>query len=100
MKDLRRQSITGIYESNEDDLVPVSIHFSEWWNGEGMTFDVNNQKHIALHSDELHALCVIAIATEMVNWEQCKEDAKQLVEKSAEREEALQAFIAARGLGK
>ena len=92
MIDMHTRSITGIYE-DERGLAPVSIHFSEWWNGEGMTFEFNDQKHINLHSDELQALFAIAIATGMVDVKQCKKDANHLVEESEKRKIALQACI-------
>lgn len=92
MMDMHKRSVTGIYE-DERGLTPVSIHFSEWWNGEGMTFEFNDQKHINLHSDELQALCAIAIASGMIDVKQCKKDANHLVEESAKREAALQLYI-------
>lgn len=92
MIDMHKRSITGIYEDDQG-LVPVSIHFSEWWNGEGMTFEFNDQKHINLHSEEMQALFAIAVATGMVDVKQCKKDAKRLVEESEKREAALQSFI-------
>ena len=35
--DLRRNGIVGIIDV--DGLQPTSLHFAEWWNGEG--FDVS-----------------------------------------------------------
>lgn len=93
MKDMHKRALVGVYESEDDTLVPVSIHFSEWWNGEGMTFDFDDQKHISLHADELQALCAIVIATGMVDWKQCKKAADKLSKESEEREAALQALI-------
>lgn len=92
MIDMHKRSVVGIYEDDQG-LAPVSIHFSEWWNGEGMTFEFNDQKHISLHSDELQALCAIAFATGMADWKQCKKDANAIVEESGKREASIQAFI-------
>ena len=94
MKNMHKRSFTGLYESGAGDVfgVPVSIHFAEWWNGEGITFDINDQKHVALHADELHALMVIAIATKMVDVSNCMRDADDLVGESKKREEAIRSF--------
>ena len=35
MSDIRDNAIVGVINF-EDALVPTSLYFSEWWNGEGM----------------------------------------------------------------
>lgn len=62
--DIRRNVISG--------LVPVEglhdgqILFTEWWNGEGITFEltdkdgVSNRKTIDLHQDEIETIAAIA----------------------------------------
>ena len=41
MNDLRRSGIVGIIEV--DGLQPTSLHFAEWWNGEGFDVTINNR---------------------------------------------------------
>jgi hypothetical protein len=87
-KDIRYNTISGLFE-DDTSLVPVSVHFSEWWNGEGLTFNFDDQKHISLHSDEIRALCVVAIATGMVSVDDCTEAAYQMKKESSDRDEAI-----------
>jgi len=89
MKNLRNNSITGIYESN-DGLSDVSIHFSEWWNGEGMDFTFNEKKNVSLHIDELHGMFACAVASGMVDLEEVIRESAELKDRSKEREEALE----------
>lgn len=95
MIDMHKHGVVGIYESDESDLTPISLHFSEWWNGEGMTFDFKDQQHIDLHSDELQAMFTIAIAAGMVDVDRCTGDANHLLEQTEKREADLQSFILA-----
>lgn len=91
MKNMHKRSIVGIYE-DDAGLVPVNVHFSEWWNGEGMMFDFDDRQRFDLHSDELQALCVIAIATGMIDIDVCKGEAELLVEDSIRREAVINAI--------
>ena len=91
MKNLRKNSITGIYESN-DGLSDVSIHFSEWWNGEGMDFTFNEKRHTSLHIEELHGLIVCAIASGMVDIGDVMADSAQMKKDSKERQEMVESL--------
>lgn len=88
-RNLRKNSITGLIET--DNLTKVSLHFSEWWNGEGLDFDFGD-KRIALHSDELHAMFVSAAASGFVDWESVMVDAKELRLESEERARMIESF--------
>ena len=88
-RNLRKNSITGLIET--DNLTKVSLHFSEWWNGEGLDFDFGD-KRIALHSDELHAMFVAAAASDFVDWESVMVDAKELRLESEERARMIESF--------
>lgn len=90
MNDIRRNSITGIFEHK--GLIGVNLHFSEWWNGEGMDFDFDKESKFGLHIEELHALFVAAIASGMVDVDEAINDAAGLNELSKERAEARSAF--------
>ncbi len=91
MKNLRKNTISGIYESDYG-LSPVSLHFTEWWNGEGMDFTFDEKKHISLHIDELHAMMVSALASGMLDIGDVMENVAEMKRESKEREEAVEAI--------
>lgn len=90
MKNIRRNSITGIIES--EGLTEVSLHFTEWWNGEGMDFTFDEKKVISLHSEELKALMVAALAAEMVDIGSIMEEVVELKAESKRREEHIESI--------
>jgi len=90
MKNFRNNSITGIYES--EGLSKVNLHFSEWWNGEGMDFTFDEKSPISLHSEELHALMVSAIVTDMVDIGTVMEDVAEMKRETKERNAAIEAI--------
>jgi hypothetical protein len=90
MKNIRRNSITGIVEHK--GLTDVSLHFSEWWNGEGVDFTFDEEKYIHLHLDEIHALFVAMVATEMVDMDEVINDAYDMRRDSAERDRMMENF--------
>ena len=88
MKNIRRNSITGIIES--EGLSKVSLHFAEWWNGEGMDFTFDEKRPISLHSEELSAIMVAALAVEMVDIGSILEEVVELKAESKRREEDIE----------
>ena len=88
MKNIRRNSITGIIESQ--GLTEVSLHFSEWWNGEGMDFNFDDKKFMSLHSEELSAIMVAALAAEMVDIGSIMEEVVEMKADSKRREQELE----------
>jgi hypothetical protein len=90
MKNFRNDSITGIYES--EGLSRVNLHFSEWWNGEGMDFTFDEKKPISLHMEEIHALMVSAIVTGMVDIGMVMEDVSEMKRETKERKAAIEAI--------
>jgi hypothetical protein len=90
MKNFRNDSITGIYES--EGLSRVNLHFSEWWNGEGMDFTFDEKKPISLHMEEIHALMVSAIVTGMVDIGMVMEDVAEMKRETKERKAAIEAI--------
>ena len=91
MNDIRRNSITGVIET--EGLTKVNLHFSEWWNGEGMDFDFDDKKKICLHLDEMHALAVALVATGYIDVEAVQEEADDLNQKAKLRADMLQKHI-------
>lgn len=88
MKNIRRNSITGIIES--EGLTNVSLHFSEWWNGEGMDFNFDDKKFMSLHSEELSAIMVAALAAEMVDIGSIMDELYDLLKESEKRERMIE----------
>lgn len=95
--DIRRTSITGIFEG-EDDFPPVSVHFSEWWNGEGLDFTLTDDSIVRLHDAELSALVTIAIATGFVDIDACIQKAADMNKQSAQRDEDIKRIRALSGV--
>ena len=90
MSDIRDNAIVGMINF-EDAMVPASLHFSEWWNGEGMDVNFTNdrQKIISLHSDEIEALVVAAKIVGLINFKSIKRRVKQVQKETQERKQHL-----------
>lgn len=91
MSDIRDNAIVGMIDF-EDALVPTSLHFSEWWNGEGMDVNFTNEsnKTISLHSDEIEALVVAAKIVGLIDFKSIKKRVKQVQKEVNERKQHLQ----------
>ena len=65
------QAMTYMY----DDLngKRQGLHFSEWWNGEGIDITLPDETTIKLHMEEITAIVTAAIAFGMVDLKECKE---------------------------
>ena len=44
MKNIRRNSLSGIVETESFGEKNVSLHFAEWWSGEGVDFTFDENK--------------------------------------------------------
>ena len=86
MKNIRRNSLSGIVEIDSFGEKDVSLHFNEWWSGEGVDFSFDENKFIHLHLDEIHALFVAMVATEMVDLDSVMNDAYDMRRETADRE--------------
>ena len=93
--DIRSNSIVGIVEiSPDNDTQHQKLHFTEWWNGEGLDVTISSdssgdEKRISLHLDEMHALVVSFILSGMVDIKDAKQDAKGIAQLSKEKEDAI-----------
>ena len=92
MKNIRRNSITGIVEIASFGEKDVSLHFNEWWNGEGVDFTFDENKKVSLGLDEIHALFVAMVATEMVDLDTVINDAYDMRRETADREEHIRSL--------
>lgn len=91
MNDIRRNSITGVIET--EGLTKVNLHFSEWWNGEGMDFDFDDKKKFCLHLDEMHALAVALVATGYIDVEAVQQEADELNSAAKRRQDSIRKHI-------
>ena len=89
MQNIRKDSTVGIIEK-DDIFGKFSLHFSEWWNGEGMDFTFDEDKRISLHIEEIHTLVVSAIATGMIDMESVEEDVQSLLKDSEVRKSLIE----------
>lgn len=88
MKTIRRDAIVGIYEGKT--LEHVTLHFSEWWNGEGADFTFgNDKKRISLSMDEMHAISVAFLLLGMVDKDEVDDEVEKIQKDSSLREEMI-----------
>mgnify|MGYP003344549972 CR=1 FL=1 len=94
--DIRNNSIVGIVEINNisPDDAHQKLHFSEWWNGEGLDVTISSdssgdEKRISLHLDEMHALVVSFILAGTVDIKDAMKDAKGIAQKSKEKRDDI-----------
>jgi hypothetical protein len=95
MNNIRRNSISGLYESSDGLMDLVSLHFTEWWNGEGMDFtfyDKSKEKRFDLHADEIRALAIVAVASGFLELKEVQEQADQLNHDSEQRAREMKKF--------
>lgn len=93
MNDVRDNAIVGVI-SFEDSLVPVTLHFSEWWNGEGLDANFVNEagKTISLHMDEIEALVVAAKLVGLIDFKFIKQKVKKVKKDTQKRKQQVQDF--------
>lgn len=74
---VRKTGTVGIIEDSSLHG-PVSVHFSEWWNGEGMDYTIEHNKETKkfdLHLDEMRLLVTAAIVGGQIDIEECVREA-------------------------
>lgn len=93
MNNIRKNGQVGIIEYSpliEDK--DSYLHFSEWWNGEGLDFNFNDAVKFSLNLDDIAALVTAAIATGYVDVKECKKRAKELIASSEGRRNQIDTF--------
>lgn len=93
MNNFRENGIVGVLEF-EDNIVPVTLHFSEWWNGEGIDYNFINErgKFVSLHMDEIESLVVAAKLTGLISFKTIKKKVKKVRKETETRNQELQNF--------
>ena len=93
MNNMRKNGYVGVLEAESLSGENVSVHFSEWWNGEGLDFTIEygNRKTgvITLSSDEMHLMVTAMVATGMVDLVEIESAANRLVTESKARADLL-----------
>lgn len=94
MNDIRANGIVGIIQVGDDDK--DYIHFSEWWNGEGLDIcfntDLNKDIKLSLHIDELHALAVAMVISKYINIEDVEEEVERTIEDIKKRKRTMRSY--------
>lgn len=94
MNDIRANGIVGIVQVGDDDK--DFIHFSEWWNGEGLDIyfntDLNKDIKLSLHIDELHALAVAMVISKYINIEDVTKEVEQTIEDIKKRKRTMRSY--------
>lgn len=89
MNNMRKNGMVGIIENQSFDTATV-VHFSEWWNGEGLDFEVSHgkeSKKFSLHIDEMHCLVTAMNACGMIDLDQIEISTDRLVAESRASQE-------------
>ena len=88
MNNMRSNGQVGVLEDTQFDS-KIYVHFSEWWNGEGLDFDIESKgeekRRIALHIDEMRLLVTAMVATGMVDLNEIVHAADKLQAESKAR---------------
>ena len=92
MKNLRTNGFIGIYEDT-DSLNPVSLHFSEWWSGEGADFAFDEKK-ISLNIEEMKAITVAACLMNMIDLDDVIQEVSEIRAESLKRQRDIEAIAA------
>lgn len=86
MNNMRKNGYVGVLETESLSGENVSVHFSEWWNGEGLDFTIEygNRKTgvITLSLDEMRLMVTAMVATGMVDLEEIQNAVDRLVAES------------------
>lgn len=93
MNNMRKNGNVGVMEDTEFDKT-IHVHFSEWWNGEGMDFDVERTGHkiasenskYSFTMQEMEMLFAAALAIGMVDLDDVQKRSQELIEAAETRQ--------------
>lgn len=95
LSNIRKNAIVGIIEESglaEDH----SLHFSEWWNGEGLDLhfdqETRREARISLSITQLKMLAVAAHAAGFLDLDEVVDNATELLASSRTRDRKTQEF--------
>lgn len=91
MNNLRKNGFVGVLESRSFD-VSTNVHFSEWWNGEGLDFEISHDKEtkkFSLHMDEMHMLVTAMVACGMVDLDEVEKASDRLAAESKAKQDYI-----------
>lgn len=77
------------------------VHVGRWWNGEGVTIDIqtgNDKYHLMLSDMELESLFACVVAMNMVDMDAIHFKANDMVEDAKERSERIQEIRSKNGV--
>ena len=92
---IRRNAIVGIIEDT-DLSDETSLHFSEWWNGEGFDFHFDQgtkrESRIALTCTQIRMLATAAHAAGYLDLDEIEEKSQELLSESRKRARRIEKF--------
>ena len=92
---IRKTGIVGIIEEH-DITDETSLHFSEWWNGEGFDFHFDQgtkrESRIALNITQITMLATAAHAAGFLDLDEVEEKSGKLLSESRKRTRRIQDF--------
>ena len=94
--DFRRNTITGLVPI--DGLHEGQIYFSEWWNGEGISFEItdkdgiSNKKVLELSQDEIETITSIFKYIGLFNDDTVNENVSKWQKEEKEKIEMINKF--------
>lgn len=76
-----RKGLVGLVEYK--GIEKVSIHFAEWWNGEGLDFTFLDEKgvdekRLSLHGEEMKVLAAVMVKSGYIDIDEVKELAESI----------------------
>lgn len=94
--DIRRTGVVGIIERSDLDDTS-SLHFSEWWNAEGLDFHFDQgtkrEARISLSVNQLEMLATAALAAGFLDLDAVEEQAEELKRASRKKMRKIQEIV-------
>lgn len=92
---IRKTGIVGIIEDT-DIADETSLHFSEWWNGEGFDFNFDQgtkrESKISLNITQITMLATAAHAAGFLDLDEVEAKSQELLSESRKRVRRIQDF--------
>lgn len=84
MIEYRENGTVGTVSLNDNN---THLHFSEWWNGEGIDFEFldrnyKQDRRISLHMEEIESIAIAALLCGMLDLNFLEADLKQAKEEN------------------
>jgi hypothetical protein len=75
---LRKDTISGIIKKETIAGDPLECVFNEWWNGEGIDFQFDNDRPISLSIDQLQCVAAAVKVMGFIDTEEVDRDVRRM----------------------